>query len=272
MILEKLNKLFFSRDLAKSHFQALDGLRGIAVLIVLLSHSSNANLFFHRMLNFQKIGKVGVYLFFVLSAYLLDRQIAIVFKSGNSSVLYWKNYVLRRFLRIFPLFIIALILYWCSTLLGIRTVIDKFSDIPAHILLNKGEGLFWSIPVEFKYYILSPFLMWFCHRVLKWNSSKIFLCFMFLIASSILIEHHYKLKIISTFRYLPIFLTGTMISIFELTEEKRNTKFQKSSYSTILGLSAGLLIVVTFPFYFQKILGFRINNHSSLLYFPYAIL
>ena len=107
----QINKLFFPHDNKREHFKALDGLRGVAVLLVLLSHSSNANLFFHEFLNFQRIGKVGVYLFFVLSAYLLDRQIALAFMTKKSSKGYWKNYFLRRFLRIYPLFVVALILH-----------------------------------------------------------------------------------------------------------------------------------------------------------------
>jgi peptidoglycan/LPS O-acetylase OafA/YrhL len=36
-----LQKWFFSHDDKKDHNKALDGLRGIAVIMVLLSHSSN---------------------------------------------------------------------------------------------------------------------------------------------------------------------------------------------------------------------------------------
>lgn len=102
-------KYFFPHDNDPEHSKALDDLRGIAVMLVLLSHASNVGIHFQYLLNFQKIGKAGVYLFFVLSAYLLDRQIAIAFINNKSSKLYWKNYFVRRFLRIYPLFVIALI-------------------------------------------------------------------------------------------------------------------------------------------------------------------
>ncbi|MGA1380904.1 MAG: acyltransferase family protein [Schleiferiaceae bacterium] len=57
------------------HQPELDGFRGLAVLLVLLAHSSNAGYPLFGVLDFHHYGSVGVYLFFVLSAYLIDRQI-----------------------------------------------------------------------------------------------------------------------------------------------------------------------------------------------------
>jgi len=53
------------------HFDALDGLRGLAVLVVIASHLSNVGLLPQPGLS--GTGKAGVYLFFVLSAFLLTR-------------------------------------------------------------------------------------------------------------------------------------------------------------------------------------------------------
>ena len=54
---------------------ALDGLRGVAVLLVLLAHSSNVGLRLHPALDLSGCGRMGVFLFFVLSAYLLTGQL-----------------------------------------------------------------------------------------------------------------------------------------------------------------------------------------------------
>lgn len=272
MTIKKINKLFFPHDNKKEHFKALDGLRGIAVLLVLLSHSSNSDIFFHEFLNFQKIGKVGVYLFFVLSAYLLDRQIALVFMTKKSSKGYWKNYFLRRFLRIYPLFVIALILHGLLTIMGIETVIDKIIDIPMHMVLIKGESIFWSIPVEFKYYFISPLIMWLCHKFLKWDKMKILFSLLIVLVASIIIELIFHLPLVSTFRYFPIFLVGTFISIFELLHKHKIKHLTSPKMYNILGIVGLLLIIVTIPFYFEKIFGFKVNFHHSIFYFPYALI
>lgn len=271
-IVKKINVVFFPHDKKKDHFKALDGLRGVAVLLVLLSHSSNANIFFLEFLNFQRIGKVGVYLFFVLSAYLLDRQIALSFITNKSSLTYWKNYFLRRFLRIYPLFVIALILHGVLTFIGLKTVIDEIIDIPLHMALVRGESIFWSIPVEFKYYFISPLIMWLCHKFLKWNKMKLFVAFLLLLFTSILIELIYHLPLVSTIRYFPIFLVGTFISIFELLYQDKIKRLASPKMYNILGISAFTIIIITIPFYFEKIFGYQINFHSSIFYFPYSLI
>lgn len=50
-----------------SKLAALDGLRGFAALVVVLSHSSNAGMFLLPNLDARGLGKSGVFLFFLLS-------------------------------------------------------------------------------------------------------------------------------------------------------------------------------------------------------------
>ena len=269
--MSRFDALFFPHDNKGEHFRSLDGLRGVAVLFVLLSHASNASLHFHEYLNFRGIGKVGVYLFFVLSAYLLDRQIALAYMTGKSSGSYWKNYFLRRFLRIYPLFVIALFTYALLTASGIKTDIDTYSDIPMHLLLLRGESVFWSIPVEFKYYFLSPIIMWICHRYLRWKPRDLLLLFIFSIIFSIAVELMLKLPLVSTLRYLPIFLVGTFISIFELLYKDQLKHLFSAKIYNLAALIAALAILITVPFYFEKFFNITVNFHASEFYFPYAL-
>ncbi len=269
---EKIFSLFFPHDQKLAHFGALDGLRGVAVLIVLLSHTSNAGIYFHSFLNFQQIGKVGVYLFFVLSAYLLDRQIAIHLLSHKANRRYWLNYFLRRFLRIYPLFTIALIVHGLLTVLGVPTVIDHVIDIPLHLCLIRGENIFWSIPVEFKYYFISPLLMIFCHTVLRWNIRKVFFFFAGLICISISIEWISPLSRVSTLKYLPIFLTGTVLSIYELLKKELILNQRTARVLEITGILSVEIILLTIPYYFEHLFGVSLHIQSPSFYLFYAIL
>ena len=95
---------------------ALDGMRGLAALIVILSHTSNSSMFFFPYLNAYGTGKSGVFLFFLLSSFLLSRALI---KKGKSAFSFtaMSAYAERRFFRIYPLYIPYLLLAFFSTIL-----------------------------------------------------------------------------------------------------------------------------------------------------------
>ena len=71
--------------MSASRVGPIDGVRGIAVLIVFFSHSAGRKMYLHPNLDFSGIGHVGVYLFFCLSAYLLASKLF-------SAVFVWRDY------------------------------------------------------------------------------------------------------------------------------------------------------------------------------------
>lgn len=270
----KLNvqKWFFPHDNKESHFKTLDGLRGLAVLIVMLSHSSNAGLMFHAHLNFQGSGKAGVYLFFLLSAYLLDRQIGITFLSGKNSIQYWLYYFWRRFLRIYPLFFAALSTYFILNFIGFYpTKIEEMSDILSHLLLLDGKNVFWSIPVEFKYYFISPLIIWLFYRYFNWNYLLVSLFVFTLALIALLFDSRFSLSNTSTLKYLPIFLAGTLISIYELLYGN-SVKKVKNKLFDILGIVSVVIIFVSFPYYVSKLFTIDVQFHKPPFYLLYVLL
>src|SRR5262245_1871381 len=97
-----------------AHVQSLDGLRGIAILLVMLFHFSDngsdlapssvlVDRIFHRL---SGAGWIGVDLFFVLSGFLIT---GILFDAKGTPS-YFRNFYVRRALRIFPLYYVALVL------------------------------------------------------------------------------------------------------------------------------------------------------------------
>ncbi len=137
---------------------ALDGIRGIAVLIVLLSHLSGFGLDLIPGADFQGIGKAGVYLFFVLSAWLLTNQAIQARESRGWSTLYWCGYLLRRCLRILPLYTTVLLFCVVATSYAwpISIIRMDLSDALRHLAMLEGRSIFWAIPVEFLFYGLLP--------------------------------------------------------------------------------------------------------------------
>lgn len=140
---------------------ALDGLRGLAVLIVLASHFSSGGLFpFLPAPALHGVGKSGVYLFFVLSAYLLARNLLRMPAGSLARPLTWADYALRRVLRIWPLYLVVLLASWWTTKQGWPVLYDIGDEaLWRHLTLREGVSVLWSIPVEFTFYALLPLLV-----------------------------------------------------------------------------------------------------------------
>lgn len=137
---------------------SLNGIRGFAVLLVLLSHASKAGVNIHPFLDFSGAGRYGVFLFFVLSAFLLTRQFLDSKPAYNEIKSFVSHYFLRRFLRIYPLFIAALFAYYFLYKIGLTVYnVDGEMFIKSMFLLD-SIGIFWAIPVEFQYYFLLPII------------------------------------------------------------------------------------------------------------------
>ncbi|WP_165971232.1 acyltransferase family protein [Luteimonas terrae] len=136
-------------------FDALDGLRGLAVLIVIGSHLSNYGLLPQPGLS--GTGKSGVYLFFVLSAFLLGRILLARPLSALTAPRLWADYLLRRVLRIWPLYLVVLLLSWGLTTAGLpwHYRLDD-GALLRHLTLRDGQSVLWSIPVEFVFYFVLP--------------------------------------------------------------------------------------------------------------------
>lgn len=134
----------------RKFFASLHGLRGLAVLYVVVSHLGS-NGFFLLPIPHDGIGKVGVWIFFALSAFLLTTHLCRDLETASSKVSPILRYVIHRVFRIYPLYIAALIGHW------IVGDISKLGLV-SHLLLIQGWGELWAIPVEFQYYFVIPFI------------------------------------------------------------------------------------------------------------------
>ena len=154
------------------YFNELDGIRGIAALMIVQFH------FFleivpenHTMVLIKKIsflGSSGVSLFFVLSGFLISRILLNTKFSPN----YFKNFYIRRGLRIFPLYyFFLLIFYFLIPFLEHSTIIPFYPQIWFWVYLQNvsmtfngtanGPFHFWSLAVEEHFYLFWPFIIYY---------------------------------------------------------------------------------------------------------------
>lgn len=158
--------------------EALTGLRGVAALFVFLFHY----LHFNPDIRLQDIvpvlgrvaqfpfdfGFMGVDLFFVLSGFLLSLPFAAR-ALGKRGAIDVKRYFLRRVLRVYPAYYaqLALILLIGSWFVTWKPL--QGTSLVAHLFMffNIGPepvrsmvGVWWTLPVEFSFYLLLPLLAW----------------------------------------------------------------------------------------------------------------
>ena len=134
---------------------ALHGIRGIAVLYVVFSHMGNMGL---PLLPFHHdgIGKAGVWIFFVLSAFLLTSRLTELMERGMSPALVVAGYFVSRFFRIYPLYVVVLVLHVIRHHIGLQGFV-------LHLMLMQGVDELWAIPVEFKFYFAIPLIALLAH-------------------------------------------------------------------------------------------------------------
>ncbi|MEL6818602.1 MAG: acyltransferase [Pseudomonadota bacterium] len=132
------------------HIGALDGLRGMAALIVFTSHYTLLSGLLNGLLG-SGSGQIGVMLFFCLSGYLMAHL--YLDKKPTLSSVY--TYLVRRFVRVVPLFYAVVI-----SVFTFNSIFPDFNigypvkplNLNSHLLFIRGVGALWTIPVEIQFY------------------------------------------------------------------------------------------------------------------------
>jgi peptidoglycan/LPS O-acetylase OafA/YrhL len=160
------------------HVPALDGLRGVAVLLVLAFHFAHIDgeggAVERALLGATRSGWAGVDLFFVLSGFLIT-GILLDARGGSG---YFRSFYLRRVLRIFPLYYAYLAVLFLL-LPALLPAVDVKAETQGWLWSYLGNvlfareggfqaspytGHFWSLAVEEQFYLLWPFLVWLLPR------------------------------------------------------------------------------------------------------------
>jgi peptidoglycan/LPS O-acetylase OafA/YrhL len=160
-----------------THVPALDGVRGIAIILVLLLHftlygvlapSSPVERVYYKIMT---AGWIGVDLFFVLSGFLIT---GILYDSKGGDH-YFRNFYVRRVLRIFPLYYGSLVIFCLllpsafPTHPGFRALQQNAAWYWTYLtnVLVAREGWssfgpiehFWSLAVEEQFYLVWPLVI-----------------------------------------------------------------------------------------------------------------
>lgn len=142
----------------RTHLPVLDGLRGLAAIVVVVSHCANAGLLPAAL--GQGLGQIGVGLFYALSGLLMGRL--YLHRPLDRAGL--AEYAIRRGARVLPLYYAALALGVAMLVAGLSPYrLDGAGDVLRAAALVQGTGVLWSIPVEIQFYVVFAGI-WACAR------------------------------------------------------------------------------------------------------------
>ena len=265
-----------------SHLPALDGLRGVAILLVIATHTASG--LFGALSIYEdpadrghslqlspwldavaSYGYHGVTLFFVVSAFTLTRQMR---GAGPYDL---RRYALRRIFRVGPGYWLAGLAYF--TLLGNSardgvpagyTGLDLLSGFtftglfvsPAAVSIVPGG---WSVQVEVAFYALLPLVLWVTRRRAVFMAG---LTITAIIAAQVVMRHaalagfwSYPLYTTPPIQ-LPVFLAGMTAGLLR-PERWRTGRAEALVPAAAVALLAAAILVVPF----SPLAGWRMLLH-----------
>lgn len=270
------------------HIKLLDGIRGFAIIFVMLYHFSinfqhqDELMFFDFV--FAKVlqsGWLGVDLFFVMSGFLIT---SILYKSTESKN-YLKNFYVRRFLRIFPLYYLILFIFifvlpslsaslgedtkliqensfwfWTYLLNWRIAYLGSFNEIQA--------GYMWSLAVEEQFYLIWPFIVLYFRESLIKICMSILLC---VISLKIYLFYFAGVNATSlyvmTITHLDGLLLGASLSVLYLNsgiDEKLKNSFKYVACFALLIIVVVSYMEGNFAFYSDYVSLFGVTACSVL--------
>ncbi|WP_166788823.1 acyltransferase [Cryobacterium sp. TMT4-31] len=223
---------------ARPYWLALDGLRGLAVLLVLGDHSG-------LIAKGHPAGAVGVTIFFVLSGFLITNVISVARDRGTWS---FRNFFGNRLARLFPALILMELVIGTWWLLDGRPW-QLLLEYVASATLYLEDFLHgrhnqtllshtWSLAVEEQFYLIWPFLV----PVMMRSKRSIVWMVGVLVAVSIGSRLVLAAAGMANFAYANIvtnayaLLIGCAIALLSL-------RIRQRQYRVILGAAAGLVLI-----------------------------
>jgi peptidoglycan/LPS O-acetylase OafA/YrhL len=245
-----------------NYYPALDGLRGLAILMIIVHHNFD-------FLPLSETGWISLDLFFVLSGFLIT---GILLKKKNSPH-FLRNFYARRVLRIFPIYYLSVFIF--------LFILPKIINYPFSLhyfianqywfwleiqnwlfILRPGGNNnflnhFWSLALEEQFYLICPWIILFIRKtqnLISFLLSMLLLILVLRLAVWALQFENVSYVNIFAFTRIDGLCVGSLLAIFTHQGNFKLTKLNK-----ILGILFLLLVFVVMPL-------FKIFYHFKLPY------
>lgn len=261
--------------LKREYYPGLDGLRGLAILLVMLYHFFLGwpywdNFFLIALGHVFGSFWVGVDIFFVLSGFLIT-QILIDTADDEHR---WLNFMSRRVLRIFPLYYLVMFFVFF-----IFPYLDGFKFLDSLVLPVEMSSLYlwyfsytsnylmslfpadypiylsitWSLAVEEQFYLVWPWLIWYFKNK---NLTRFFIgAFIFAQIAKVIcylvFSNHLTMSYF-VFCRVDLFAMGAFLASLE-AKKALDIRFEKSIFWMIF-LGLGLFYLLLIPNFYHPLL------------------
>lgn len=155
----------------------LDGLRGLAVLLVLWYHVWEISWLSppYSLAFLPATGFVGVTLFFFLSGFVISYPFFRARESGKPQPS-WRHFAWRRFIKIVPSYVLSIAVAYALGYAQRQPGAAPLPDLATHLLFihtwfparyGSINGVLWTLSVEVEFYCIFP-LIWWAFRKQPW--------------------------------------------------------------------------------------------------------
>ena len=155
----------------QKNIQSLDGLRAIAIALVLVWHiqfALNCPPYIYNLCKYFEFGNSGVQLFFVISGFLITGL--LLKEQAEAGIIQVKSFFMKRFLKIIPSYVIYLLTIVILSFFTITTL-DKKNFLTAFLFISDFTGSknwlvghYWTLAVEIQFYFCLPVMVIFLPR------------------------------------------------------------------------------------------------------------
>ncbi|HRO44564.1 acyltransferase [Agriterribacter sp.] len=254
-----------------SYIRELDGVRGIAALMVMFFHfffqlkTDDAFLLTVRKLSY--FGETGVSLFFVLSGFLITR----ILMASRQNERFFYHFYLRRSLRIFPLYYLFLAVYYFVFPLVKHVPQEPFSMQAVYWIYMQdfaftfnwaaeGPGHFWSLAIEEHFYLFWPLLVYYLNnKKITYVISAIIITA--LLTRGLLIAGNYEYRFF-TFSRMDELAMGALLAVLEAKGKLKQVKQNRKRFLFLFIISAILVLL-----FWQSLTGTSSNLFFRLTRF-----
>lgn len=199
----------------------LNSLRAFAAISVCIFHficTTKGFVTKSYIIDFFSIGKNGVQLFFVISGFIIPWSMY----HSNYKINYLSKFLLKRFLRLEPPYIISIVI--AIIIISLRKIILKNNDLDFNlqqVVLHLGylipffedfkwiNQVYWTLAIEFQYYLLVALLF---IPITSKNKFIRFFTFIILLLGGLFTQSEFLPY------WLPVFLLGILVFLYKINK------------------------------------------------------